>query len=169
MKFGNIWIWILSLGIPGLVILLMNGPKLTADTDITFLPRIYASINFITVLLLLLAFKAIKQKKINLHQKLMKTALALSVIFLLLYVIYHSGAESTKYGGEGVIAYIYYFILISHILLSIIIIPLVLITLRKALRANYDSHRKWAKWTWPIWVYVASTGVIVYVMISPYY
>jgi len=169
MKFGNIWIWLLSIGIPGLVILLFYGPKLAPHTDFTFLPRIYASINFITVLVLLFAFRAIKQKKINLHQKMMKTALGLSVIFLVLYVIYHSNAESTKYGGEGVLAYIYYFILISHILLSIIIVPLVLITFSKALRANYESHRKWAKWTWPIWVYVASTGVIVYIMISPYY
>ena len=169
MKLGNIWIWFLSIGIPGLVALLIYGPKLAPDTDFTFLPRIYASVNFITVLVLIFALRAIKLKKINLHQKLMKTALALSVVFLLLYAIYHSSAESTKYGGEGILAYIYYTFLISHILLSIIIVPLVLITLRKALKANYESHRRWAKWTWPIWVYVASSGVIVYVMISPYY
>ena len=157
------------MGVPGLVLVVLFGPKLSPDTDFTFLPRIYASLNFFTVLILSFALWAIKNKKINLHQKLMKTAFVLSALFLILYVVYHSSAESTKYGGQGIIAYVYYFFLISHIFLSIAVVPLVLITFSRALKANYELHKKWARWTWPIWFYVALSGVIVYLMISPFY
>jgi putative membrane protein len=163
------FIWIVSILVPVLVAVLYFSPKNNASFDLRILPKIYASINFITAIVLVMAFRAIKQKKIIRHRRLMVTALGLSVVFLILYVIYHSSAESVKYGGEGMIRYVYYFILISHILLSIIIVPLVLITLSKALGGNYEVHRKWARWTWPIWMYVAITGVLVYLMISPYY
>ena len=162
-------IWIVSVLIPGLVAILYFSPKLNASFDIRILPKIYATINFITAIVLAMAFRAIKQKKIIRHRRLMVTALGLSVVFLILYVIYHSSAESVKYGGEGILKGLYYIILISHILLSMIIVPLVLITLSKALGGNYEVHRKWARWTWPIWMYVAISGVIVYLMISPYY
>ena len=99
----------------------------------------------------------------------MKTSIALSLVFLLMYVAYHMTSESTSYGGEGVIKYLYFFILITHIFLSIAIIPLVLITYVKALAKRFDKHKKIAKITFPIWLYVAVTGVIVYLMISPYY
>ena len=162
-------IWIVSILIPAAVAFLYFSPKMGLEADLSMLPRIYASINFITAIILILAFRAIRQKKIMRHRRLMVTALSLSVIFLILYVIYHSSAESTSYGGEGVLKGIYYFILISHILLSMVIVPLVLITLSKALSGKYEVHRKWAKWTWPIWLYVAVSGVVVYLMISPYY
>lgn len=162
-------IWIVSILVPVLVAFLYLGPKLIEGVDLRVLPKIYASINFFTAVVLTMAFLAIKQKKIILHRRLMITALSLSVIFLILYVVYHSSAESVKYGGDGIIKYIYFIILISHILLSIIIVPLVLVTLSKALAGNYEVHRKWARWTWPIWMYVAISGVIVYLMISPYY
>lgn len=163
------FIWILSILIPAAVAFLYFSPKLGLEGDLSYLPRTYASINFITAIVLLLAFRAIKRKKILRHRRLMITALVLSVLFLVLYVIYHSSAETTPYGGEGILKYIYYSVLISHILLSMIIVPLVLITLSKALAGKYEVHRKWARWTWPIWMYVAVTGVIVYLMISPYY
>ena len=99
----------------------------------------------------------------------MKVAIGCSVAFLGMYVAYHMTSDSTKFGGEGMIKYVYFFILISHILLSIIIIPLVLITYVKALAQRFDKHKKIAKITFPIWLYVAVTGVVVYLMISPYY
>ena len=99
----------------------------------------------------------------------MTFAIALSVAFLVMYVAYHMTSDSTKYGGEGAMRYVYFFILITHILLSIAIIPLVLITYVRALAKRFDRHRKIAKITFPLWLYVAVTGVIVYLMISPYY
>jgi putative membrane protein len=135
----------------------------------SFLPPIYATINGITALVLIFAVMAIKNGKRKLHEQLMTTAIALSVAFLVMYVAYHMTSDSTKFGGEGIIKYVYFFILISHILLSIATIPLVLVTYVRALSERFDSHKKIAKITFPIWLYVAVTGVIVYLMIAPYY
>ena len=135
----------------------------------SFLPPIYATTNGITAIVLLVAVNAIKNGNRKLHEKLMTTAIALSVLFLVMYVAYHMTADSTKFGGEGAIRYVYYFLLISHILLSIAVIPLVLITYVRALAQRFDRHKKIAKITFPIWLYVAVTGVIVYLMIAPYY
>src|SRR5690554_1799713 len=99
----------------------------------------------------------------------MKTAISFSVMFLALYVVYHITSESTKYGGEGFLKYVYFFILISHILLSIVVIPFVLITYVRAISGQFYKHRKIARITYPLWLYVAVSGVIVYLMISPYY
>jgi putative membrane protein len=99
----------------------------------------------------------------------MKTAIVLSVVFLFMYVAYHMSADSTKFGGVGIIKYLYFALLISHIILSIVIIPMVLITYVRALANRFDRHKKIAKITFPIWLYVAVSGVIVYLMISPYY
>jgi putative membrane protein len=169
MKKSALWIWLLSICIPAVVALLYFGPKTSPETDLRILPQIYSTINFITAVILVFALVAIRQKKIMRHRSLMLTALVLSVIFLVLYVIYHSTSESVKYGGEGFIRYIYYFFLLTHILLSIVVVPLVLITLRRAFKSDFEKHKKLARWTWPIWFYVAVTGVIVYLMISPYY
>jgi putative membrane protein len=135
----------------------------------SFLPPIYATINGITAIVLLAAVNAIKNGNRILHEKLMKTAMILSVLFLLMYVAYHASAEATKYGGSGFLKYIYYFILGTHIILSIVVIPLVLITYTRALSERFDKHKKIARIAFPIWLYVAVTGVIVYIMISPYY
>jgi putative membrane protein len=137
--------------------------------DFSFLPPIYATINGLTAIVLVSAVIAIKNKKIELHKKLMTTSIVLSSLFLLMYVTYHITSESTKYGGEGALKYLYFFILITHILLSVAVIPLVLFTYVKALSEKFDKHKKLAKITFPIWLYVAVTGVIVYIMISPYY
>ncbi len=99
----------------------------------------------------------------------MKTAILCSVLFLLMYIAYHMTSDSTRFGGEGTIRYIYYFILITHIVLSVVVIPFVLITYVRALAKRFDTHKKIARITFPIWLYVAVTGVIVYFMISPYY
>lgn len=162
------WIVILSIAIP-LVVAILFSVKIPNATPLTFLPPIYATINGITAVLLIAAVIAVKNKKIKLHENLMKTCIGLSVAFLGMYVAYHMTSNSTSFGGEGIIKYIYFFILITHIVLSIAIIPLVLITYVKALAKRFDKHKKIAKITFPIWLYVAVTGVVVYLMISPYY
>lgn len=136
---------------------------------LSFLPPIYATINGITAITLIAAVMAIKKGNRKLHEQLNTFAIACSLAFLLMYIAYHITSDSTKFGGEGIIKYVYYFILISHILLSIIIIPLVLTTYMYAKLDDFERHKKIAKKTYPIWLYVAITGVIIYVMISPYY
>ncbi|QLC66181.1 DUF420 domain-containing protein [Flavobacterium sp. LPB0248] len=136
---------------------------------LSFLPPIYATTNGITAIVLVWAVLAIKKGNQKLHERLMTFAIALSVAFLVMYVAYHMTSDSTKYGGDGALRYVYFFILVTHILLSIAIIPLVLITYVRALAKRFDRHRKIAKITFPLWLYVAVTGVVVYLMISPYY
>ncbi|WP_418264778.1 DUF420 domain-containing protein [Flavobacterium faecale] len=168
----NKWIVLLSVAIPLVVALLfgVNLRKLGFDVKpLSFLPPIYATINGITAVVLIAAVMAIKNGRVKLHENLMKTAIGCSIAFLGMYVAYHMTSDSTKFGGEGLIQYVYYFILITHIILSIAIIPLVLITYVRALAQVFDKHKKIAKITFPIWLYVAITGVIVYLMIAPYY
>ncbi|WP_316769243.1 DUF420 domain-containing protein [Pedobacter frigiditerrae] len=168
----NKWIITLSIAIPLVVALLfgVNLRKLGYDVKpLSFLPPIYAAINGLTAIVLVVAVVAIKNGKRKLHENLMKFAILLSVLFLGMYVAYHMTSDSTKFGGEGAIKYIYYFILITHICLSVIIIPFVLVTYVKALAQRFDKHKKIAKITFPMWLYVAVTGVIVYLMIAPYY
>ena len=171
-KKYNKWIVGLSITIPLIVggLFGVNLRKLGFDVEpLTFLPPIYASINGLTAVLLIAAFLAIKNKNIKLHRTLMTTAIGCSIIFLMMYVAYHMTSDSTSYGGEGTMRSVYFFILITHILLSIIIIPFVLITYVRAITNNFERHKKIARITFPIWLYVAVSGVIVYIMISPYY
>ena len=171
-KKYNKWIVVLSITIPLIVAALfgVNLRKLGFDVEpLTFLPPIYATINGLTALLLVGAFLAIKNKNISLHKTLMTTAIGCSVLFLMLYVAYHMTSDSTSYGGEGIMRSVYFFILITHILLSIVIIPFVLITYVRAITKNYERHKKIARITFPLWLYVAVSGVIIYIMISPYY
>jgi putative membrane protein len=170
-KFSK-YIIAVSIVIP-LVVAILFGIKLKDFgynvAPLSFLPPIYATTNGITAVLLIVAVIAIKNGNKKLHKLLMTSAIALSLAFLVMYVAYHMTSDSTKFGGEGVIKYVYYFILITHIILSIAIIPMVLITYVRALAQNFDKHKKIAKITFPIWLYVAVTGVVVYLMISPYY
>ena len=181
-KKYQLWINIVSIAIP-VVVALLFMVRLPNVEPLSFLPPIYASINGITAILLVLALVAIKNKKIVLHENLMKTAIVCSSLFLVMYVAYHMTSDSTKFGdinSDGVRSdieavklgtslYIYQFILLSHILLSIIVIPLVLISYVRANLEKYELHKKIVKFAYPIWLYVAVTGVIVYLMISPYY
>lgn len=165
-------ITVLSIIIPVAVAALfgVNLRKLGfAVEPLSFLPPIYATINGLTAVLLVAAVIAIKNGNKKLHEQLNTIAIACSLLFLLMYVAYHMTSDSTKFGGEGLIKYIYYFVLITHILLSIIIIPLVLTTYMKAKLTRFVEHKKIAKITFPLWLYVAVTGVVVYLMISPYY
>jgi putative membrane protein len=171
-KKYNKWIVILAVVIP-VVVAILSRMKLQdfgiEVEPLSFLPPIYATTNGLTALVLILAVIAIKKQKRKRHERLMKTAITLSVAFLVMYVAYHMTSDSTKFGGEGMVKYIYYFILITHIFLSIIIIPFVLITYVRAISNNFDRHKKIARITFPMWLYVAVTGVIVYMMIAPYY
>ncbi|MDP5062503.1 MAG: DUF420 domain-containing protein [Maribacter sp.] len=166
-KFNRL-IAVVSIIIP-IVVAILFGVKLPNVAPLSFLPPIYATINGITAVLLLVAVWAIKNGNQKLHQNVMTTNIALSLLFLIMYIAYHMTSDSTSYGGEGAIRYVYYFILITHIVLSIALIPLVLRTYAMAYLKKFEDHRALAKYTFPVWLYVAVTGVIVYLMISPYY
>lgn len=137
--------------------------------DLSFLPAIYAGINAFTAVLLIAALIAIKNKNIKLHKTLINAAVLCSLVFLLMYVAYHMTSDSTPYGGEGAIKYVYYFVLISHIFLSVIVTPLVCFTYLKGWLGDVKAHKKLTRFTYPLWLYVAISGVVVYLMISPYY
>lgn len=158
-------IYILSVVIPVAVAALF-GIKIDG-VDLSILPPVYASINGLTAILLILALVAIKQKNIKLHQRLIQTCLILSLCFLGCYVAYHITSDNTIYEGNYKTAY--YLILFTHIILSVAVIPIVLFTYLFAWEGKIEKHKKWTKYAWPIWFYVASTGVIVYWMISPFY
>ncbi|MET6989039.1 DUF420 domain-containing protein [Sediminicola arcticus] len=166
-KFNKL-ITLVSIVIPVVVAILFRV-KLPNVEPLSFLPPIYAATNGLTALLLIVAVWAIKNGKRKLHQNVMTTCIALSLAFLVMYVAYHMTSDSTAFGGVGWIKWVYYFILFTHIVLSIAIIPLVLKTYARAYVKKFESHRKLAKITFPIWLYVAVTGVVVYFMISPYY
>ncbi|WKN44383.1 DUF420 domain-containing protein [Tunicatimonas pelagia] len=161
---------ILSIVIPVAVALLIGiRQKVPLGEWTSALPHAIGIINAATSLLLIAAVVAIKQQKVELHRKLMTTAFALGAIFLVTYITYHISNPSTSYGGEGAIRYLYYFLLISHILLSIVVVRYVLLAMYYALNKQFGDHRRIVKLAFPIWLYVSITGVAVYLMISPYY
>jgi len=164
----RLMIWILSILIPVIVAVLFRV-KIPGVERMGFLPPIYATINGFTALILVIAVFKIKKGNRKSHERLMKIAILCSVLFLLMYILYHMTSEATPYGGEGILRYVYFIVLITHILLSIAIIPLVLITYYRAITKQFERHRKIARFTFPLWLYVAISGVIIYLMISPYY
>ena len=160
----------LSIVVPLLVAILYLLPKnFTVGEEVYFLPMLNAFLNGTTSILLVAGFIAIKNGKKETHKRIMLAALVLSILFLLSYVTYHALTESTPFGGEGMIKAIYLVILLTHIVLAIAIVPLVLISFSRALSAKFDKHKKIARITLPLWLYVTVTGVVVYLMISPYY
>ena len=165
LKTAKIAIYSASFAIP-LVVAILFGVKIDG-VDLSFLPPFYASINGITAFILIAALIAIKKQNKGLHRGLIRFALLLSLVFLASYVAYHMTSESTPYGGD--MKGLYFFILFSHIILSIAVVPIVLFTYLFAWQGDYVRHKKWTRFAWPIWMYVAITGVIVYLMISPYY
>jgi putative membrane protein len=169
-KKSLLWIRIFSIAIPLAVAVLLGLPtKLDLGEWVYVLPGVIGVINTLTALALIAAVVAVKRKNIDLHKKFNGLAFILGAVFLVCYVLYHASAESTPFGGEGPIRYVYYFLLISHILLSIGVVPLVLLAFYYALNGMIDRHKKIVKYTFPIWLYVSVTGVAVYLMISPYY
>ena len=167
LKYRN-WIILLSVAIPVAVAVLFMV-RLPNVAPLSFLPPIYATINALTAVLLVSALVAIKKKNSVLHERLMKSAIFLSCVFLVMYVAYHMTSDPTPYGGTGFMRPLYYFILVTHILLSIGIIPMVLITYVRAISKHFADHKRIARITFPIWLYIAVTGVVVYLMIAPYY
>ncbi len=187
----DILIWVVSILVPVVVALLLftkweydqlvfdmripnYDPVILMDNlptakPLTFLPPIYATINGLTAVLLVIAVYYIKNGKRKIHENLIKVCIALSLSFLVMYIAYHITTDPTPFGGSGLVSYIYFFILITHILLSIVVIPMVLVSYSRAFQSKFSSHKKIAKVTFPVWLYVAVTGVIVYLMISPYY
>ncbi len=153
------------------VVVLLGRVKLDVNLgfDIHIFAKINAIINSTIAILLVAALVAVKTKKFLLHKRLMMSALILSILFLVSYIAHHLLSGDTKYGGEGTIRTVYYVILITHIFLAAIILPFILFTAYRGLTGEYALHKKLAKITWPLWFYVAVTGPIVYLMISPYY
>lgn len=154
-----------------IVIVILGRVKLDVDTgfDIHVFAKINAVINSVVSLLLLAGLIAIKNRKYILHRNIMAGAMGLSILFLLSYIAHHLLAGDTRFGGEGSIRYVYFTILITHIFLAAIILPFILFTTYRALIGEWKGHRKLARITWPVWFYVSVSGVIVYLMISPYY
>ena len=160
-------IWAVSIVIPVAVAILFTVK--IEGLDLGFLPPIYASLNALTAIGLIVAIVAIKRKNRKLHQRVIQVCLIFSILFLLLYVLYHMTSDTTPYGGDGILKMTYFFLLISHILLSMVVIPIVLFAYLFAWQGDFERHKKWTKFAFPLWLYVAVTGVLVYVMISPYY
>ncbi|ULQ55526.1 DUF420 domain-containing protein [Flavihumibacter rivuli] len=152
-------------------VVVLSRVKLEVDLgfDVHLFAKINAIINSFVSVLLVAALVVVKQGKYELHKRLMMSAMFLSLLFLVSYIAHHLFAGDTKFLGEGIIRPIYYFILITHIFLAAIILPFILFTAYRGLTAEWPLHRRIAKITWPIWFYVAVTGVVVYLMISPYY
>ncbi len=169
-KLANILIIVFSI-IVFVAVVFLSRIKLEVDLpfDVHVFAKINAIINSLVSLLLVAGLFAVKNRKYTLHKQVMMTAMVLSLLFLVSYICHHLLSESTSFGGDGPIKIVYYIILISHIILAAVILPFILYTSYRALVAEWPAHRKLAKITWPIWFYVSVTGVIVYLMISPYY
>lgn len=168
-RLGTTLVWTISIALIGVVALTYLGPKFIQVTSFapSTLPKVNALLNGLATVVLVAAWAAVLRKNIALHRRLMLTAVTLSVLFLISYVVQHSSFPSVKYGGT--LAWLYYPVLISHILLSVVLVPMALITLVRALGAQYDRHRRIARWTLPLWLYVSITGVMVYLFCAPYY
>lgn len=160
----------LSLAIPiAVAVLLGIRQKVDLGNWTTYLPHINGIINSLTTVLLLMGFYFIKQKNIEAHKRTMLSAFTLGSLFLVSYVLYHLTNESTPFGGEGWVRPIYYFLLVSHIVLSVVVVWFVLRAVYYAISGQIDRHKQTVKYAFPIWLYVSTTGVIVYLMIKPYY
>ena len=156
----------ISVLVPLLIVVLF---QVKLEGNFSFLPHIYAVINALTALVLILAVYFIKNGNRKMHELLVKIAFLFSITFLVMYILYHATSEETKFGGEGLVRYLYFFILITHIVSSIFLIPMVLHTYFRAYIDDIKGHKKLAPITFILWEYVAITGVIVYLMIAPYY
>lgn len=169
-KKSMTFINVISVAIPVVVAILLGiRQKIDIGAWTKVLPHVIGAINTLTSVLLLYGVYLIKQKQIERHRKVMTAAFALGGLFLVCYVLYHLTNPSTSFGGEGFIRYFYYFILISHISLSLVVLPLVLRAYFFAWTKQFDRHRKMTRYAFPIWLYVSITGVIAYLMIKPYY
>ena len=172
-KKANLLIWLVSCVVFAAVCFLTNVKVLTGlnlGFNVHILALCNAVINGTVSVLLVWALFAVKSKKYLLHKNLMLIAIVLSVLFLVTYIGHHLLADETKFGGEhNWFYFLYLFILITHIFLATVILPFILYTAYRSLTGEYEKHKKLAKYTWPLWLYVSVTGVMVYIFISPYY
>ena len=160
----------LSVVVFAVVVVLYNLPKAeTIPGFVKYLPALNACINGACTVLLLISYYCIRNKKVTLHKKLNIITFVLSALFLMSYILFHSFGIETKFPADNPLRPVYLFILLTHILLAAIVLPLVLISFYFGLTGQFAKHRKTTRWSFPIWLYVTSTGVIVYLMISPYY
>lgn len=169
-KLARLLIFVVS-AVVFIAVVILSRVKLDVDLgfDVHMFATLNAVLNSIVSVLLVSALVAVKKGNYLLHRNMMISAMIFSILFLVSYIAHHLLSDSTAYGGEGAIRFVYYFILITHIFLAAVILPFILFTAYRGLTAEWPMHRKLAKITWPIWLYVSVTGVIVYLMISPYY
>ena len=162
--------WVLTAVVLGLVGLMRTVRiPLPEGMSFAFLPPVHAVLNSLVAVALLVAIVAIKQGKVRLHRGAIFAAMALSIGFLLCYVAYHFTTEETRYGGTGAMKGVYLFLLITHIVLAGISLPFILFTFISGWTNRFAAHRRLAKWVFPMWLYVAVTGPICYLMLKPYY
>jgi len=164
-------VYTLSAVVCGLVLIFVTFPQLLVidGLDVSRLPAFHAILNGATAVLLLAGYLLVRSGKVAWHRGAMVSAFSLSCLFLISYLIYHSQAVGSEYGGLGWMRWVYFFVLISHISLAPIVLPLALYAVVRAVRGEFMRHRKVARWTFPLWFYVAVTGVVVYLMMAPYY
>lgn len=161
---------VLSIAIPLAVAVLIGiRQKIDLGAWTKMLPHLIGIINSVTTLCLVAGLYFIRQKNIRLHRTSMLAAFVLGAVFLVSYILYHISNPSTSYGGTGFLRYLYYFLLVSHIVLSVVVVRFVLLALYYALSNQIARHKQIVRWAYPIWLYVSVTGVVIYLMISPYY
>lgn len=162
------WAWVLTVIILG-VVGLMRRFKLDVDVDFSFLPLTHALLNSLTAVVLMMAYVHVRKGRIFLHQRWMTAAMLLSLLFLISYVLYHLTTPETRYCGEGLSRYIYFFFLITHVVLAAVIFPFVLFTFIRGYTMQVNAHKRLARWVYWVWLYVTITGPICFWMLYPCY
>ncbi len=152
-----------------LLVGMMRRVKLDLGVDFSFLPPFHASLNAISAVILLVALYYIKNGQVEMHRKAIYAAMICSGLFLLSYVLYHFTTPETRYGGEGIMRTLYFILLITHVVLAAVVLPFILFTFNRAFTGQFERHKKMARWVYPLWLYVAITGPICYLMLRPYY
>lgn len=171
VKNYNAYIWILSFGIISLIAFAFFFPdkERLLKNEVSFLPLLNAVLNGFTFLFLISALLFIRKRNMRRHRNLIFCAFICTSLFLFSYLFYHFTTSSTKFGDTGWIKYLYYFLLISHIILAVAVVPLALISMDRGLNMQITLHKRITRWAMPVWLYVSLTGVIIYLMIAPYY
>jgi len=152
-----------------LLVVLMRRIKIDLGVDFSFLPPIHASLNALAAVILVFAFYSIKNGRVEQHRKAIYAAMVCSALFLISYVLYHFTTPEVRYGGTGTMRTVYFVLLITHVILAALVLPFILLTFNRAYTGQYARHRKMARWVFPLWLYVAVTGPICYLMLQPYY
>ncbi len=160
--------WIIS-GVVLLLVGMMRRVKITTSVDFSFLPPVHAILNSLCAIALLAALYFIKQKNIKLHRTMIYIAMGLSAAFLICYVLYHFTTPETRFCQEGNIRYLYFFLLITHVVLAALILPFILFTFIRAYTNQFDRHKAMARWVYPLWLYVTISGPICYLLLQPCY